>query len=85
MEMQMEGREELLDENEWTSIHALIDKMTDLKALADRIRSSLTSREGNLSEGETFQEDLFSPSEAPIPVRDNRSPLGITEWTIKPG
>ena len=81
----VEGREEgPVDETEWTSIHALMDRMANLEWLANRIRSSLVLREGNLPEGEAFQEDLSLASVVPTAVRDYRSPLGLTDWTIKP-
>ena len=86
MEKQVvEGREEgRVDETEWTSIHALMDRMANLEWLANRIRSSLVLREGNLPEGAAFQEDLSPGSVVPAAVRDYKNPLGLTEWTIKP-
>ena len=86
MEKQVvEGREEgPVDETEWTSIHALMDRMANLEWLANRIRSSLVLREGNLPEGAAFQEDLSPGSVVPAAVRDYKNPLGLTEWTIKP-
>ena len=84
MEKSMEGRDvEHIDDAEWASIEALMDRLSDLDSLARRIRMSLSQRETTVSEGDVDIESEL-PTITPVPVRDPRNPLGITEWIIKP-
>ena len=71
------------DVAEWANVQALINKLTDLRGLANRIRSALTLRESPFAEGETTSEEAQA-GVVPVGVRDFRNPLGLTEWTIKP-
>ncbi|KAI0735350.1 muts domain V-domain-containing protein [Earliella scabrosa] len=84
MEKSMEGQDvEHIDDAEWASIEALMDRLSDLDSLARRIRMSLSQRETTVSEGDVDIESELPPI-TPVPVRDPRNPLGITEWIIKP-
>ena len=72
-----------VDETEWKSIGALMERLSDLHNLAGRIRTALVARDSTISDGESALDEL-PPPVTPMPVRDPRNPLGITEWMIKP-
>ncbi len=74
---------EAVNAAEWKSIGALMERLNDLDSLAGRIRTALVAREATISESEPMSDELPSPV-TPMPVRDPRNPLGITEWMIKP-
>ncbi|RDX56044.1 hypothetical protein OH76DRAFT_1518636 [Lentinus brumalis] len=84
MERRMDERGgEAVNAAEWKSIGALMERLNDLDSLAGRIRTALVAREATISESEPMSDELPSPV-TPMPVRDPRNPLGITEWMIKP-
>ncbi|KAI8995471.1 muts domain V-domain-containing protein [Trametes punicea] len=72
-----------VDHAQWSSIDALMDRLSDLSGLAGKIRAALAQREAAIAEGEELGEDL-SPGTSPMQSRDPRNPLGLTEWIIKP-
>ncbi|RPD81826.1 hypothetical protein L226DRAFT_8465 [Lentinus tigrinus ALCF2SS1-7] len=81
MERRMDERGgEAVDEAEWKSIGALMERLSDLDGLVGRIRTALVARESTISDSEAASDELPPP----MPIRDPRNPLGITDWMIKP-
>ncbi|CDO72395.1 hypothetical protein BN946_scf184977.g94 [Trametes cinnabarina] len=76
-----EGR--LIDESQWASIIALMDRLSDLSGLGSKIRMALVQRTPAAIEDEEIAEHLPS-SLSPMQTRDFRNPLGLLEWTIRP-
>ncbi|KAH9944535.1 muts domain V-domain-containing protein [Epithele typhae] len=75
--------EERSESPEWTNMEALLNKLEDLNALADRIRTSVIPRDWTATEGE--QSELPDPAASPpAGARDPMNPLGLVEWTVKP-
>ncbi|KAI0374340.1 hypothetical protein BV20DRAFT_987490 [Pilatotrama ljubarskyi] len=83
MERKLERQEgDPADDAGWASIEALMQRLTDLSSLSERIRQALAQRELAAAIGEEMAEELSSAG--PPQLRDPRNPLGIIEWTIKP-
>ncbi|EJF66544.1 hypothetical protein DICSQDRAFT_142135 [Dichomitus squalens LYAD-421 SS1] len=86
MEKKMDERtDDTVGDAEWSSIEKLMEKLVDLEWLAARIRTALVPREMTPMPDKEFSSDELSTSSVtPVPGRDFRNPLGITDWTIKP-
>ncbi|KAI0757170.1 muts domain V-domain-containing protein [Daedaleopsis nitida] len=84
MEKRMEARgDQFVDDADWASVEALMQRLADLDALANRIRTSVVHRETTAPVDDSLpQNDPLTVSA--VPVRDPRNPLGVTDWTIKP-
>ncbi|KAH9857942.1 muts domain V-domain-containing protein [Lenzites betulinus] len=83
MERKMTGKENNpVDNTQWASVVALLDRLSDLGDLAGKIRMALAQREAVSYEDESA-EALPSMSSS-LQSRDPRNPLGLVEWTIKP-
>ena len=86
MEKQMDASNGIpADETAWSSIEALMERLSDLEGLAHRIRSSLVAREAAVTQDEELVEEQSAALAPPTAIRDSKNPLGLAEWTIKPG
>ncbi|KAL7285659.1 hypothetical protein ACG7TL_000764 [Trametes sanguinea] len=83
-EREIERRDDgVTDDSQWTSINALMDRLSDLSGLADHIRAALVQKDSPTLDSEEMAEELPSGI-SPLQTRDPRNPLGLMEWTIKP-
>ncbi|PIL32139.1 hypothetical protein GSI_06845 [Ganoderma sinense ZZ0214-1] len=85
MEKRMEGRgNDHISDAQWASIEALMEKLSDLEWLANRVRAALVPRETAVSDEEVGSDEPFMGSVNPVSSSDPRNTLGVVDWTIRP-
>ncbi len=85
MEKRMEGRDnDHIGDAEWASIETLMERLSDLEWLANRVRAALVPRETALLDDEVHSDEPSISPMSPVSTPDPRNALGIIDWTIRP-
>lgn len=85
MEKKMEGRgDDQTGDTEWASIETLMDKLSNLEWLANRVRAALVPRETAVSDEEVDSDEPSIGSTSTVSTPDPRNILGVVDWTIRP-
>ena len=85
MEKRMEGEGNgQVGNAQWASIETLMEKLSDLEWLSNRVRAALVPRETAASNEEVDSDEPSVGSTSAVSTPDPRNTLGVVDWTIRP-
>ena len=85
MEKRMEGEGNgQVGNAQWASIETLMEKLSDLEWLSNRVRAALVPRETAVSNEEVDSDEPSVGSTSAVSTPDPRNTLGVVDWTIRP-